>query len=221
MRSPSSRQAGIAPSASSTLEETIAVGGRSAVEHRAGGAVPVLPRPALAADVRGVRVETVALDGFAERGEPLVAARLARRPGEQPDSLVAVGDHVVDQDLDSLGVVEEHRPVARVGHGAVEEDARDAAAPDHVVEDVEIDADGREQQAVDPVAEQRPERLDLAVARLLAVHQHHAVARLLERDLRALERAGVERARDVGDDEADREGTSGSGASARGARAGS
>ena len=39
----------------------------------------------------------------------------------------------------------------------------------------------------------------------LAVHQHHAVAGLLERALGALERRRVERARDVGDDEADRQ----------------
>ena len=39
--------------------------------------------------------------------------------------------------------------------------------------------------------------------RLLAVHQHHAVAGFVQRRLGALQRRGVERARDVGDDEAD------------------
>ena len=51
--------------------------------------------------------------------------------------------------------------------------------------------------------EQRLERLDLALGRLLAVHQQHAVARFVQGPLRALERRRVERAGDVRDDEAD------------------
>ena len=77
---------------------------------------------------------------------------------------------------------------------------------DGPVEDSARHSRARHEQAVDLVREQRLECGELPVDVEAGVHQHHAVAGLLEPSLGALERGGVERARDVRDDEPDREG---------------
>ena len=136
--------------------------------------------------------------------EPLAAARLVERPREQADPAVAVLDEVVDEAVDPVGVVEQDAALAGAGQDAVEEDARSPAPGHELLEALGRDPDGREQEPVDLVVQERPQRGELAVRALARVHQHHAVAGLLERGLRALERGGVERARHVGDDEADR-----------------
>jgi hypothetical protein len=135
----------------------------------------------------------------------LVTAGLGRRSCEQADSPMAVLDEVVDEQLDAGVVVEDDAAVAGVDDGAVEEDAGYAPAR-HLVELRAIEADRRDEQPVDPMGKERLQCLDLALGRLLAVHQQRAIPGVVQRRLCALERRGVEGARDVGDDEADRVG---------------
>ena len=151
----------------------------------------------------------MAAHGVVERGAALGSARLAQRADEQTDPAVAVRDHVVDEQLDAGPVVEQHGAGAAAGDHAVEEHARRAPARDEAVEVLPPDPDRRDEQPVDTVGDQRPQRLDLAVGGLLGVHQQHAVSGLLERSLRALERRRVERTRDVGHHEAHRVGRAG------------
>ena len=119
---------------------------------------------------------------------------------------MAVSDEMLDEELDPGRVVEQDAARAGAVDAAVEEHAGRSAARDETVEPLPLHADRRDEQPVDAVREQRAQGRDLAVGCLARVHQQHPVAGLLEHALGALERRRVERARDVGDDEADRRG---------------
>ena len=155
--------------------------------------------------------------------EPLAAARLARAIRRAGRSAVAVADQVVDEQVDARDVVEQHAcpspasasALSKKTHGTPARGRRARRSVPRSIPTVESSSPST--RWASSVRSAR----DLAVGGLLAVHQHHAVARLLERALRALERGGVERARDVGNDEPDREASCASAASGRGATAGS
>jgi len=134
------------------------------------------------------------------------AGALALRPCEQGDAFVAVLDEVVDEERYPSFIVERDRTLTGAFDHAVEEDRRCRGGTDGPVEDGARHPGTRNEQAVDLVREQGLQCCELPVDVQVCVHQHHAVAGLLEPALGPLERSGVERARDVRHDEPDRKG---------------
>ena len=130
---------------------------------------------------------------------------LPLRSSEQADPLMPVLDEMLHEQRDPELVVERHRAVAGVLDDAVEEDRR-CLARNRALEEGARHSCARDEEAVDLVREQRLDRGQLTLDILIRVHEHHAVARLLETALRSLQRGCVERARHIRDDEADREG---------------
>ena len=93
---------------------------------------------------------------------------------------MAVLDEVVDEQFDAAVVVEDHAAFAAADDRAVEEHARHPSAG-HVLEPLAAEPDGRDEQPVDAVGEQRLQRFDFAFGGLLAVHQQCPIAGVMQR----------------------------------------
>ena len=119
---------------------------------------------------------------------------------------MAVFDEVVDKKRDPSLVVERDGTLAGALDHSVEEDRRSRGRADRPVEKRARHPRAGDEQAVDLMREQGLQCCKLPVDVQACVHQHHAVAGLLQPSLRPLERGGVERARDVRNDEPDGEG---------------
>src|SRR5205823_7304994 len=112
---------------------------------RAGA--PALDAPATVLLVAGGELEPVPAHRLAERAQPLRAARLRERAGENRDPLVPVLHEVLHEQADPRVVVDRDAPRPGARDEAVEEDARRLRTSGDLVEPLRREAGRRDEEA--------------------------------------------------------------------------